>query len=802
MTNNLSITPVVLYPVAATPSRYPADKQAVFCFCRRCFVVALGMVATSLSIQAVAASGQFTYVAGNVQVESGGQRKTAIRGMEVNPGDVIIAGADGMAQLSMIDLAKLSLRSNSQLRIERYQKTASDQDGAILSLLRGTMRTFTGLLSGANRDKYLMKTRVATVGIRGSGNILSHEEEDGKAVTINHTIEGSHIITSLVGNFAPFISFPNDTVRIELGRPPEKIPTPPQILSASNTMVGKETPAQVAVQSAGAATPLPSPVPANTPTASTGAGSTGTGSTGGGTTAGTNIINPQTLAVPDPSGLRDIVLAGAGNTYSGQALPSGVTLENGSLRSFTAAPGGSGTSATIVGGTIANASTIDLGDNSSITLGRWNAPASSEALGFGSLAGGSTHFIYGSSGYPPYLSDVLSGTVIYTQAGGSTPTNQAGASGAITSTLLSVNFTQRLLNATIALSMPTSAGTNNYTLQASNVPFSLNSFFAFTGFGLTVTNNTTNQNSNDNFNIFGQIEGSFVGSKLNGVILGYGFVDGSAVTNVQSINGVLAFRGPSQNTAAPFRYGLISDSTSSLSQSSYSQTYATINRPEEVNIDANGRAISFVAPYARGDGTINGRTNYAIGTSQAFDTGVDVTTGLSWGRWSGGSATIGGVETGLAGRSQHYIFSAAQSVPTALPLTGTAIYDVIGSTHPTDFQGNVGNLNSATLNANFSTRTVDTSVNLTIAGQTWNASASGVPIYRDMTFAVNTGGAIVPGLPTPVALNITCAPSCTQTRFTGSIDGFFTGVTGRGAGLMYNLNSSISGAVALRRRGG
>ena len=795
MTKNLSITPAIMQAAAATASRHQAKKQTMRSFSRGSFITVLGMVAILLPTLAIAASGQFTYVAGNVQVESGGQRKTAIRGMEVNPGDVIISGPDGMAQLSMIDLAKLSLRSNSQLKIERYQKTASDQDGAILSLLRGTMRTFTGLLSGANREKYLMKTRVATVGIRGSGNILSHEEEGGKVVTINHTIEGSHIVTSLAGNFAPFISFPNDTVKVELGRPPEKIPTPPQILSASNTMVGKETPAQVAVQATGGTTPLPVPVPTNTPT-------TGTGTTGGGTTAGTNIVNPQVLAVPDPSGLRDIVLAGAGNTYSGQALPSGITLENGNLRSFSAAPGGSSTSATIVGGTIANAGTIDLGDNSSITFGRWNAPASSEALGFGSLAVGGTHFIYGSSGYPPYLSDVLSGTVVYTQAGATTPTNQSGAAGAITSTLLSVNFTQRLLNATIALSMPTSAGTNNYTLQASNVPFSLNSFFTFTGFGLTVTNNTTNQNSNNNFNIFGQIEGSFVGSKLNGVILGYGFVDGSAATNVQSISGVLAFRGPAQNTAAPFRYGLISDSTSSLSQSSYSQTYATINRPEEVNIDANGRAISFVAPYARGDGTINGRTNYAIGTSQAFDTGVDATTGLSWGRWSGASATIGGVETGLAGRSQHYIFSAAQSVPTALPLTGTASYDVIGSTHPTDFQGNVGNLNSATLNANFSARTVDTSVNLTIAGQTWNASANGVPIYRDMTFAVNTGGAIVPGLPTPVALNITCAPSCTQTRFTGSIDGFFTGATGRGAGLMYNLNNSISGAVALRRRGG
>ena len=167
-----------------------------------------------------------------------------------------------------------------------------------------------------------------------------------------------------------------------------------------------------------------------------------------------------------------------------------------------------------------------------------------------------------------------------------------------------------------------------------------------------------------------------------------------------------------------------------------------------------------------------------------------------------GAATIGGASTSLNNASQHYIFSASQVGPTTLPLTGTAIYDVVGSTRPTDTRGNVGTFNSATLNANFSARTVDTSVNLTITGQTWNAVASGVPIYRDLTFSVNTGGAIVAGLPTPVVLNITCTFNCGSTRYTGSIDGFFTGRTGQGAGLMYNLNGNISGAVALSRRGG
>ena len=88
----------------------------------------------------MAASGQFSYVTGDVLVESQGRRVQAVRGTEVNPGDLVITGANGMAQLAMIDQAKLSLRVNSQLRIERYQRAAADTDGAILSLLRGTLR--------------------------------------------------------------------------------------------------------------------------------------------------------------------------------------------------------------------------------------------------------------------------------------------------------------------------------------------------------------------------------------------------------------------------------------------------------------------------------------------------------------------------------------------------------------------------------------------------------------------------------------------------------------------------------------
>jgi hypothetical protein len=124
---------------------------------------------------------------------------------------------------------------------------------------------------------------------------------------------------------------------------------------------------------------------------------------------------------------------------------------------------------------------------------------------------------------------------------------------------------------------------------------------------------------------------------------------------------------------------------------------------------------------------------------------------------------------------------------------------VIGSTSPTNASGQVGTLGSATLNANFTNRTVDSTVNVAINGQTWNGAATGVPIYRDQYFSAYAGGGI-PGAPNPAPFVITCSPNC-GVGARGSLDGFFAGRTGQRAGVSYNMGG-VQGAVAFGRRGG
>ena len=74
-------------------------------------------------------------------------------------------------------------------------------------------------------------------------------------------------------------------------------------------------------------------------------------------------------------------------------------------------------------------------------------------------------------------------------------------------------------------------------------------------------------------------------------------------------------------------------------------------------------------------------------------------------------------------------------------------------------------------------------------------------INPEFQYFFAAAGNRINGIPGPALFNITCTPNCTPQFRSGSLDGFFTGRTGQGAGMMYNMNG-IAGAVALARRGG
>ena len=179
---------------------------------------------------------------GTVQFASGpaeaqrGATKTALQaGSTVREGDVITTGADGHLQLEMVDGARIAMRPRSVLRLERYEFNAAQRESgnALLALVNGTMRVFTGAIVSRDRNRFQMKTNLATVGIRGSGNILANL--DGTE-TLNHTLTGAHSITSIdsQGVERTLVSRPGQTVQVLPRQAPRYVPTPPLILSAAS----------------------------------------------------------------------------------------------------------------------------------------------------------------------------------------------------------------------------------------------------------------------------------------------------------------------------------------------------------------------------------------------------------------------------------------------------------------------------------------------------------------------------------------------------------------------------------------
>lgn len=90
---------------------------------------------------------------------------------EVESGDTLTTEKDSFARLKFTDGGDVTLRPNSIFRIESYayQEAEPNKDSFLMSMLKGGLRTVTGLVGKrGNRDAYRLETPNATIGIRGT----------------------------------------------------------------------------------------------------------------------------------------------------------------------------------------------------------------------------------------------------------------------------------------------------------------------------------------------------------------------------------------------------------------------------------------------------------------------------------------------------------------------------------------------------------------------------------------------------------------------------------------------------------
>lgn len=98
------------------------------------------------------------------------ERAIALRsGDEVFTGDTLQVGEASNMQVRFSDEGVVALRPNTVFRIDDYTfANQADQDSSIFSLLKGGMRTITGVIGKLSRGNYAVKAPTATIGVRGT----------------------------------------------------------------------------------------------------------------------------------------------------------------------------------------------------------------------------------------------------------------------------------------------------------------------------------------------------------------------------------------------------------------------------------------------------------------------------------------------------------------------------------------------------------------------------------------------------------------------------------------------------------
>lgn len=90
---------------------------------------------------------------------------------EVAAGEILYTGKGSYARMKFTDGSEVTLRPESQFKVENYHydQAQPQKDSGVFSLLKGGLRTVTGLIGKrGNQDGYRMNSASATIGIRGT----------------------------------------------------------------------------------------------------------------------------------------------------------------------------------------------------------------------------------------------------------------------------------------------------------------------------------------------------------------------------------------------------------------------------------------------------------------------------------------------------------------------------------------------------------------------------------------------------------------------------------------------------------
>lgn len=89
---------------------------------------------------------------------------------EIESGDTLVSEKNTYAQIKFIDNSEITLRPGTTFKVENFSfdEGKPEADSASYSLVKGGLRSITGLMGKRNKEKFSLKTPNATIGIRGT----------------------------------------------------------------------------------------------------------------------------------------------------------------------------------------------------------------------------------------------------------------------------------------------------------------------------------------------------------------------------------------------------------------------------------------------------------------------------------------------------------------------------------------------------------------------------------------------------------------------------------------------------------
>lgn len=181
---------------------------------------------------------------------------------EVESGDTLVTERATYAMVKFIDNSEITLKPSTTFKVEQFAFDADKPEGdqAAFNLVKGGLRSITGMLGKRNKEKFSMKTSGATIGIRGTtfvaemvgpvapGAALPPTTSASRAPGLYVQVLDGMIVLSNAGgvqNFAAgqFGFVPNVTVSpVIVPQNPGMQFAPPPVFSSSTGPAGSATP--------------------------------------------------------------------------------------------------------------------------------------------------------------------------------------------------------------------------------------------------------------------------------------------------------------------------------------------------------------------------------------------------------------------------------------------------------------------------------------------------------------------------------------------------------------------------------